>query len=363
MKSPYVSELQPNQTVTATFLVHAKDIRQKKTGDPYLSLVLGDRTGELDAKMWDNVAEVLEAFQRDDFVRVKGMLAVYQNRVQLTVHKLAKVGDHEIDFTDYFPCSERDSEEMFSELLGIAAGVRNIHLRALLESFFRDEKISRPYRLAPAAKSVHHAYLSGLIEHVLSMCSLARMTASHYKDIDLDLLLTGVILHDIGKIAELTYDRSFGYSSEGQLIGHIILGVRMLHQKIAELPEFPPRLCTLVEHMILSHHGALEFGSPKVPAFPEALLLHHLDNMDSKMECMRALIAKDRHAEGCWTGYSVSLERAVLKKLRYLEMVDAAATPKAATVTAPGSQGQPQARPPASGSLFGDKLQQALRRE
>ena len=323
MKSPYVSDLKPNQVVTTILLVHVKDVRQKKSGEPYLSLLLGDRTGEVDAKMWDNVAEVMDTFERDDFVKVKGLLQVFQNRPQLTIHKMVRVPDAEIDFADYFPASARDPMEMFTELGGIVAGMQNPHLRALLVAFLEDEPLARMYRIAPAAKHVHHAYLGGLIEHVLSVCSLCRAAAAHYSYVDLDLLLTGAILHDIGKVAELTYDRTFGYSTEGQLLGHIVIGLRLLHDKLQRFPDFPSKLRVLVEHMIVSHHGELEFGSPKVPLFAEALLLHHLDNLDSKMECMRSLVENDRHVEGCWTGYSSSLERSLLKKLKYLEQESA----------------------------------------
>jgi 3'-5' exoribonuclease len=363
MKSPYIGELQPSQVVTGVFLVQSKDVRQKKTGEPYLSLVLGDRSGEIDAKMWDNVAEVLDTFDRDDFVRVKGLMQVYQNRPQFTIHKIARVEESEVDFADYFPCSQRSPEEMFAELRAIIAGLADAHLRALLDAFMDDQRIALPYRTAPAAKSVHHAFLGGLIEHVLSLCTLAKIAAAHYRDIDLDLLLAGVILHDVGKIRELTYERSFGYSNEGQLLGHIVIALRMLDQKLAQVPGFPEGTRTLLEHMIVSHHGELEFGSPRVPLFPEALLLHHLDNMDSKMECMRAAIARDRHATGCWTGYVAPLERAVLKKAKYLEPqgggVEAEAAPPAQGNHAPAAR----AARPVSGSLFGDKLQEALRKQ
>lgn len=319
MKSAYLSDIKPNQVFTTTFLVHVKDVRQKKSGEPYLSLMLGDRTGEVDAKMWDNVAEVLDTFDRDDFVKVKGVLQIFQNRLQLSVHKMMRVLDADVDFADFFPASTRDPMEMFAELRGIVAGLHNPHLKALLEAFLHEEPLARMYRTAPAAKHVHHAFLGGLIEHVLSVCRLCQMTASHYGNLDLDLLLTGAILHDIGKVAELTYERSFGYSSEGQLLGHIVIGLRLLHEKLRQFPDFPPKLQILIEHLIVSHHGELEFGSPKVPLFPEALLLHHLDNLDSKMECVRALVEKDRHVEGCWTGYSNSLDRAILKKAKFLE--------------------------------------------
>ncbi len=360
MKSPYINELEPNQQITGMFLVRAKEVRQKKSGDLYLSLLIGDRTGELDAKMWDNIAEVLDTFDRDDFVRVKGLLGIYQNRPQFTIHKLQRISETEVDAADFFPRSERDLEEMLAELHGVIAGIGNPHLKALLEAVFGDEQVARLYCRAPAAKVVHHAYLGGLLEHVLSLCRLCRFTAAHYKDIDLDLLLAGALLHDAGKIHELSYDRSFGYTSEGQLLGHITIGIRMIEENLRGMPDFPPRLRTLVEHMVLSHHGELAFGSPKIPLFPEALLLHYLDDMDSKMECMRALVAQDRQVEGEWTGYSQPLDRSALKKDRYLNG-KAAAEPPAAE---PPAATPPPVRQPQRADIttpFGDKLRGALK--
>ncbi len=369
MKSPYLSDLKPNQVFTTTFLVHGKDVRQKKSGEPYLSLLLGDRTGEVDAKMWDNVVEVVDTFERDDFVKVKGLLQIFQNRLQMTVHKMARVLDADVDFADFFPASTRDPLEMFAELRALVAAMRNPHLRALLEAFLDDEPLARMYRTAPAAKHVHHAYLGGLIEHVLSVCRLCHLVSSHYGNLDPDLLLTGAILHDVGKVAELTYERSFGYSTEGQLLGHIVIGLRLLHDKLQRVPDFPPKLRVLVEHLLISHHGELEYGSPKVPLFPEAMLLHHLDNLDSKMECMRALAEKDRHIEGSWTGYSPSLERSILKKAKYLEDAPArdvsAAQPASiepAAEPAPAAE-HPHQRLTPSGSPFAEKLQQAWRKD
>lgn len=370
MKSPFVSELQPNQIVSATFLVQQKDVRQKKTGEPWLALILGDRTGEIEAKMWDNVAEVVDTFERDDFLRVRGMLQVHHNRLQLTIHKLQKQAEDTIDPIDFFPASTRNPEEMYSELRQVVASIVNPHLRTLLTAVFEDAEIARRFRVAPAAKNVHHAYLGGLIEHVLSMCGLARVTAAHYRDVDVDLLLAGVLLHDLGKVHELTYDRSFGYSTEGQLIGHIHIGLRIVSDKLAAIPDFPTPLRNLLEHMILSHHGALEFGSPKVPQFPEALLLHHLDNLDSKMECMRSCIEKDRQVDGCWTGYNSALERSVLKKRKYLDPPAAAAAaapsvpaPQAANTAPPPPPARPPQPPPRAPqqSAFAEKLNSALR--
>jgi 3'-5' exoribonuclease len=326
--------------------VRTKEIREKKTGEPYLSLSLGDRSGDIDAKMWDNVVDVMETFERDDFVKVKGLIQVYHNRQQLTIHKLRRMEDGEVDFADYFPASKRNRDEMWMELRRLVAGMQDRQLKALIDTILDDPEIARRYPLAPAAKQIHHAYLGGLIEHVLSLCHLARLTAGHYPGVDADLLLTGVVLHDIGKIHELSYDRSFGYSSEGQLLGHMVIGLRIVSDALRQLPDFPPRLRTLIEHMIVSHHGKLEFGSPKLPQFPEALLLHYLDDMDSKMECMRALVEQDRLVDGNFTAFSGSLERVVLKKAKYLapqpELSEAVAKPEPpALVATPADAAHP----------------------
>jgi 3'-5' exoribonuclease len=349
MKSPFVNEVEPNKVITTSFLVHSKEIRQKKgSGEFYLSLLLADRTGELEAKMWDNVAEVLDSFDRDDFVKVKGLIQVFHNRPQLTIHKVRRMDDSEIDYADYFPSSRRDPDQMWNELREVVGGIANSHLKALLNCLLDNPDVALRYRRAPAAKQIHHAYLGGLIEHVLSLCSLARLVAPHYPHINCDLLLTGVVLHDIGKIYELNYERGFSYSSEGQLIGHISIALRMVGDALRALPDFPPPLRSLVEHMILSHHGQLEFGSPKLPQFPEALLLHHLDDLDSKMECMRALIANDRQVEGCFTSYSPALDRFALKMDRFLNGAAPAETarpPVGVTLRPEDGPGKPQDAP------------------
>lgn len=364
MKSPYVAELQPSQVVTATFLVQHKDIRQKKTGEPYLSLILTDRTGELDAKMWDNAEDVMQTFERDDFIKVRGLAQIHQNRLQLTIQKLQKIEESSVDFADYFPASKRNPEEMFQELSQIVAAIKSDELRKVCQAFLDDAEISRLIKIAPAAKSMHHAYLGGLLEHVLSMATMAKFLVAHYK-CDLDLVMAGVLLHDIGKIYELTYDRSFSYSSEGHLLGHIFIGLRMLDEKIRSTGGMPPRLRMLLEHLILSHHGQMEFGSPKLPAFPEALLLHHIDNLDSKMEAMRYSLEKDRSFEGFLTGYNPALERQIFKKDRFLnpDQEPAPAPQKPASQPANASNSvrpnEPQRRTP-SLSPFAQQLQQAF---
>ena len=352
MKSPFVNELELNQPVTACFLVHSKEIREKKTGEPYLSLMLGDKTGKIDAKMWDNVAEVLTAFDRDSFVKIKGATQLHMNRPQLTIYKLRPLEDHEVDFADFFPATLRNVEEMWSELLSIVSGVKNNDIRALLTLLLEDPEIARRFRLAPAAKTIHHAFLGGLLEHVLSLANLCLATSPHYPFIDIDLMIAGAVLHDIGKIHELSYDRGFSYTAEGQLLGHMMIALRMMGDKIARLPGFPEPLRTLLEHMVISHHGHLEFGSPKLPQFPEAMLFHQLDDLDSKMECMRQLIDSDRQVDGCFTSYNSALERMVLKKARFLSPEPE----KPPAVTKPVQQ----AVPPAPTSPFADALRSAL---
>ena len=286
------------------------------------------------------------------------MVQVFQNRPQLSIHKLQPVPESEIDIADFLPASKRDRDEMFRELQGLIAAFTNPHLKTLLESIFSDETIAMQFRTAPAAKTVHHGWVGGLIEHVLSLAQLAKFTGQHYAGIDMDLLLAGVFLHDIGKITELTYARSLGYSDEGQLLGHIVIGLQMVDEKIRQIADFPPKLRELLLHMIISHHGQMDFGSPKVPVFPEAMLLHLIDNMDSKMECMRGLVERDRMVEGNWTGYSGPLERAVLKKGKYLDGAPQAPKPAASVAPPP-----PVKRPEPSASPFASKLNEALRQE
>lgn len=352
MKPPFVKDLEAGQPVTASFLVFSKEVREKKTGDSYLSLLLSDRTGKIDAKMWDNVAEVVDSFDRDDFVKIKGLTQLHQNRPQITIHKLRKMEDAEVDFGDYFPCSARDRDEMWAELRAAVEAIAEPHLRALLLAFLNDESIAARFKIAPAAKTIHHAYLGGLLEHVLSLCSLGRLAASHYGHIDADLMVAAAVLHDIGKIHELSYERGFHYTTEGQLLGHMAIALRMISDKLRDLPAFPPPLRTLLEHIVLSHHGSLEFGSPKLPQFPEAMLFHYLDDMDSKMEIMRSVVAGDA-AQQLFTPYTHSIERSVLKKDLFLK-------PPPAPVPAPAKAAP---RPAAPDSAFASKLASALRPE
>jgi 3'-5' exoribonuclease len=355
LKTHFVRELEPNRVVTSFFIVHAKEIRLKKSGEPYLSLTLADRTGTLDAKMWDGVSEVADTFDRDDFVKVKGLVQVFRNKPQMTVHKLRRLDDSEVNFADYFPHTEKNIDELWAALRAAAAGIASAPLRSLIDSFLDDEEVARRLRVAPAAKSLHHARIGGLLEHIVSLLGLCCAMAQHYDFVDLDLLVAIAVLHDLGKIYELQYQRSFGYSTEGQLLGHMIIVLDMLQAKAAAIPDFPPRLKTLLEHMILSHHGHYEFGSPKLPMFPEALLFHYLDDLDSKLESMRATIRNDQNIGGEWTSFNPALERPLLKKDRFL-----AGPERPGPKTPPSSAAPPAAKAESRPTAFGELLQSAL---
>jgi 3'-5' exoribonuclease len=401
MKSPYVRELQENSSPSISVRVQSKEVRQKKTGEPYLSLILSDKTGDIEGKMWDNVADIIDTFDRDDFIRVKGLVQVYHNRVQLVIHRLRPMQDREIDFADFFPSSQYDPALMWDEVRGHVNAVGNPHVRALLNAVLDDEEIARRFRIAPAAKQIHHAFLSGLLEHVVSLCHLSKTVGPLYPFIDCDLLIAGAVLHDLGKIYELGYERGFSYTVEGQLLGHMTIGLRIVSDKLRGLPDFPPQLRNLIEHIIISHHGQLEFGSPKVPQYPEALMFHFLDDLDSKMECSRSLLERDR-TPGHFTSFSQALDRGLLKKAAYLAgaspakpecwrqepETDQQALPATAPATAPPTvhNGPPHPVHPAPGrptpvlpqpanslqqsppphkpdSFFGAKLLEALRPE
>ena len=290
MKEFFISECgqHENKVITSSFVVVSKQVKPKKTGEPYLALVLGDRTGQIEAKMWDNVEDALDAFEQDDFLKVKGLLNKYKNRFQVTIHKLRRLGESEVDFADYLPKTVKDIGELWQTLAGFVESFHNLHLKALVQAFMADPEIAEAYRNAPAAKTLHHAYIGGLLDHVVSLFRSCDLVCRNYPQINRDLLLTGAFLHDIGKIHELTYNRAFSYTTRGQLLGHMIIELEMLQAKLALLPDFPDELKTLVEHLIISHHGQYDFGSPKLPMFPEALMLHYLDDLDSKMESMRA---------------------------------------------------------------------------
>jgi 3'-5' exoribonuclease len=290
MKDIYISELMgfdEGKLFDGFFLVLAKQQRTTKQSKAYLNLTLGDKTGQIEARVWElNDPRIAKEFDRGDIVKVRGSVSRYEERTQLKVDQLRKAQAGEADKLDMLPATTRDVGELWAQLESAVKSLANPDLKRLLEALLGDAALAQAYREAPAARQLHHAWLGGLLEHVVSLLGLADRVAAHYPLLDRDLLVTGVILHDIGKIRELEWETGFDYTVEGVLLGHIQIGVDLVEKTIAALPDFPPRLRTLVLHMILSHHGKLEFGSPKLPMIPEAVVLNFIDDLDAKMQAM-----------------------------------------------------------------------------
>lgn len=310
MKQGFVAELSPDRPVRSSFLVQSKERKIAANGSAYLDLDLRDSSGSIRAKLWDCDKHALN-FEVDDIVRVEGRVDSYKGTPQLVLRQIARCDAGEIDLLDYFPRSARDPEEMYAALLTRLRRMPEGPLRQLLLSVLEDPAIAAKYKLAPAATTFHHAYLGGLLEHVLSLTGLADLVADHYPTLDRELVLAGIVLHDLGKIEELSFERGFRYSTRGQLVGHISIGLEMAREKMSA--DFPAALRGRVEHIILSHHGRLEFGSPREPMFPEALVVHYLDDLDSKLESMRAQYAADKDRAGDWTTRNRALGRELLK--------------------------------------------------
>lgn len=312
MKQDFVADLKPETTVHSTFLVHLKERKTANNGSAYLDLTFRDSSGVITAKIWDCDRLKLD-FEVGDVVLVDGTVEEYRGTGQIRIRKIAKCAAEEFDLRDYLPQSKRDPGEMYALLVARLKQVSEGPLRALLLAVIGDPAIAEKYKLAPAATSYHHAYLGGLLEHVSSLVELGDKVCDHYEWLDRDLVLAGLVLHDLGKIEELNFAKGFTYTTRGQLLGHITIGLEILSEKMRLIPEFPPALRDKVEHLILSHHGKLEFGSPKEPMFPEALLIHFLDDLDSKLESMRAQFITDKNRVGDWTARNRALGRELLK--------------------------------------------------
>ncbi len=327
MKKIFITDIKQGERVRDTFLVSKKETGVSKTGKPYLSLRFCDNTGELEARVWDDAEAIGANFDLNDVVKVTAHATSYRGMVQLNVTSVTKSAPGEYKIGDYLPASERDADEMMAEVDLAVSQMTDTHLRALLTAMLSDPDLRPRFMLAPAAKAMHHPFISGLLEHVASLCKLGELVCSHYKKLNKDLLTAGLILHDIGKIYELSYDRSIGYTDEGRLIGHITIGVELIDDWIKKTPEFPDKLAMLLKHMILSHHGILEYGSPKRPKTLEALVLHFLDDMDAKVNTFETLIYGDS-GQGDWSDYQRLLERYVYKG-RYEPQAGSGAAPVA----------------------------------
>ena len=310
------------EVVTTFLVVSSMSLREKKGGGgQYLALTLSDKTGAFEARMWEEFASAVASCAEGCYVKAQGQVAKYQGKFQITLTKLRLAADSEVEPADFVPTSRFDIDAMWSELRGYVDAFTNPDLKRLVFAFLDDPEIGPAYRAAPAAKVLHHAWLGGLLEHVLTLVRVCRAVVPFYPEVDPDLLVTGAVLHDIGKVRELSWGTTFGYTLEGQLVGHISIAQGMLREKIATLPGFPGKLSVLVEHMVLSHHGRYEFGSPKLPMTPEAILLSALDDLEAKMQAMRNEFGRDNAAgkSGAdMTDWVRSMERPLLNSKAFL---------------------------------------------
>lgn len=311
----WIAELQENQKVVDFFLVRDKQVRLKRSGEEYLSLVLQDRTGSINAVCWDEVGELKETFSVGDVIKVEGVVGLYNEELQLTVRRLRPTEERDrsegLEPERFFPETEHDVEAMWAELMDFIGEVENPELRTLLERLCSENEVE--FKSYPGAVQIHHPFLGGFLEHTLSVLKSCLYFAGKYPDLSKDLLVAGAVCHDIGKLKELAIQPTFSYTEEGQLIGHILIGRDMVRDLALTIEGFPAELLLKLEHMIVSHQGELDFGSPKVPMTPEALVLHFADNLDAKLNIMQRHLAEDT-TEGPFTSWHRLLNRRLYKR-------------------------------------------------
>jgi 3'-5' exoribonuclease len=318
MERQYIAHLADGINVEEVYLVSEKQLRANRNGNLFLQLEVRDRSGSMSARMWNAGEGLFRTFEEGDFLRVKGKVQLFQGALQMIVNNLDKVHSSTVHLSDFLPHTEQDVSKLFEKLRSVLMRLSNPHLRGLIECFLMDEVFVDQFCRAPAGIRNHHAYVGGLLEHVVTLLDGAERILPLYPDVNRDLLLVGIFLHDVGKVRELSYDRVFSYTDEGQLIGHLIIGVEMVNEKIPQVSDltgepFPQELLLRIKHMILSHHGTYEFGSPKLPMTPEAIALHALDNFDAKVHTFTRDIREDNNPQSAWTPFSQSMQRRLFK--------------------------------------------------
>ena len=309
----YIDSLREGMRISEVYLCKSKQIALTKTGKEYGRLMLQDRTGTVDAKIWNLNSPGVGTFEAMDYVRIDGDVSVFMGANQLNIERIRRADEGEYVPEDYLPVSTRDVDEMYKSLLALIASIKNPHLKKLVDSYFvEDEAFIKAFQFHSAAKSVHHGFVGGLLEHTLSVAKMCEYFAEAYPILNRDLLLTAAIFHDIGKTQELSAFPENDYTDDGQLLGHIVIGTEMISDRIRTIPGFPGRLAAELKHCILAHHGELEYGSPKKPAILEALALNFADNTDAKMETMIEALRGAGSNTG-WLGYNRLLETNIRK--------------------------------------------------
>src|SRR5262245_4257800 len=318
MSRRFVDQLRDGDPLDDVYLVTDKQLRANRNGNLYLLLELRDRTGGISARLWNAGDQTARTFDPGDFLHVTGKVQLFQGSLQVILNTIERVEPQKVELTDFLPHTEQSIPKLMERLKGYLLRLGNPHLRALAECFLMDDEFVRGFTTCPAGVKLHHAYVGGLLEHVVTMMDAADRLLPLYPGVDRDLLLIGVFLHDCGKVRELSYRRAFAYTDEGQLLGHITIGVEMVTEKAAQVPQltgepFPHELLLRIKHMILSHHGQLDFGSPVLPMTPEAIMLASLDNLDAKVHTFTRDIREDRNATSAWTPFNQSLQRRLFK--------------------------------------------------
>lgn len=309
----YIRELKDGSRMSGIYLCKKRQSATTRNGKTYDNIILQDRTGTMDGKIWDPNSDAIEEFEALDYVDISGEVSSYNGSLQVSVHRARKAREGEYNEADYLPVSRYRIDEMVKRLLFYVDSVQNPHLKALLTVFFgEDSEVMQSFRTGSAAKSLHHGFIGGLLEHTISVAGMCLYFTKFYSYLNHDLLITAALLHDIGKIRELSSFPENDYTDEGQLLGHIMIGAEMIHDAVRTLPDFPAQLENELKHCILAHHGEFEFGSPKKPALAEAMALNLADNADAKLEAMRELL-EDAGDNKDWLGYNRLFESNIRK--------------------------------------------------
>ncbi len=304
----FIKDIKEGLEVDAPFLLEGVRLGQTKSGRPYVGLKLKDRTGRIEARVWEDAEQFFELFHDGDLAQIRGVGESFQGQMQLKITQAVKLSMDDVDLALLLPASPFDPREMFKELLNLVRSIADPHLKGLLEDILNDEELMKRFKQAPAAKRFHHAYIAGLLEHTLAVVRAADAVARLYPVLNRDLLLTGAVIHDLGKVREFDMEAGGDYTTEGRLLGHVIIGLEILEKKLAARAEFPEDLARLLKHMIASHHGEYEFGSPKKPKILEALALYALDDLDAKLNGINGFLKRHSRENG-WTDYNRLLER------------------------------------------------------
>jgi len=309
----WIRDLKPGTDIEDSYVVRSKDVRQRRGGGPYLAATLGDKTGEVSALVWENVEQIGKVLEAGAVVTVKGQVQRYNNRLQVVIRRAAKVPADRVDETLYVRSSAVDVDLLWQRLTTLVEEVENEHLRQLLFRVLSEPEVADRFRVAPAARGMHHAFRSGLLEHTVSMSTMGRQLAKHYS-LNADLVVAGCVLHDLGKIWELDISSSIEYTDEGRLLGHLTMEVLYVDRVITEMAAFPDEIRRQLLHILLAHHGEYEYGSPRRPKTPEALLVHQMDLLDSKMAGMLEAINADGDSEAAWSPYSKIMDRFIYRR-------------------------------------------------